>query len=433
MILANPKVEMALVACCLAGGADVVRAAAAEIGAEDFHELTQRCAWQVMVSLLESGDTVDSVGFETRWPRVVENVPRPPEEIYEALTNADLPDEVGRHIAEVKEWTRRRQVHQQASKLAMVASNPKADVEGAISECQNALRLPPPAGHNDIAPRRAVELHVSDLEYRHALQGKLSGLSTGFDGLDDCTDGFQKAELSVFGARPHQGKSALLLQFSRHCGLTMNRPVLFISLEMNIEMLMRRLDAMETGIGLKQMKRGKLTEQDFVKITAFNARMAKAPFWFYNGITGLNIARVRNLVRRHVEEHGVELVALDYLQKLPAVTKHEKHTYEVGEVSSGLKAIAMEHNIHVCTAAQLNRDSEKATGKEKGRLPRLSDLADSAQIERDADLVCLLYRKEQSEEAQLSVAKQRDGESYVQHLWYDGPHCQFKESHQEPV
>lgn len=425
MILANPKIELALVATCLANGPDTVRQAEMEVAESDFNELPCRNAWRVLESLVHDGGTVDEVGFETRWSKVINGATKPPIEIYEAVAKSRTASDVSDLVAELKDWSRRRKIHQYAVRLAEQASNPKVDMEAAWAECQTALRPPVASGHNEVCSKKAIEIHTADLELRHQLQGKHTGICTGLNDLDTCTDGLQKGEMSVFGARPSHGKSALLLQFAHHAAFKLNRPTLFISLEMSIAMLMRRLNAMETGISLSAMKRGALTEADFAKIAGFNSRMLHAPLWFYNGSTGMTITKVRSLVKQHIDEHGVELVVLDYLQRLHGSEKHEKRTYEVGEVSSGLQGIALENNIHVCTAAQLNREPDKAQGKQQGRMPKICDLADSAQIDRDGDLICLLQRKDMGDEANLIVSKQRDGEYAVQHLWFDKDHCRF--------
>jgi replicative DNA helicase len=122
----------------------------------------------------------------------------------------------------------------------------------------------------------------------------------------------------------------------------------------------------------------------------------------------------------------VKLVVIDYLQKVTPNSKSEKRTYEVGAVSGGLKAAAVANNVAMLTLAQLSREPDK----DKGRLPRLSDLADSAQIERDADTVGLLYRPRnkdnpQGTDASLFIAKQRDGELGTVRMYFDGEHCRF--------
>ena len=115
----------------------------------------------------------------------------------------------------------------------------------------------------------------------------------------------------------------------------------------------------------------------------------------------------------------------DNYQENMFFTESEKRTYEVAEVSGKLKDIAVQTGVALLSLAQLNRENEK----DKGRQPRLTDLADSGQIERDADLVMLLDRdrKEAKGEASIVIAKQRDGECGLVKLWYDGQFCRFSE------
>ena len=89
---------------------------------------------------------------------------------------------------------------------------------------------------------------------------------------------------------------------------------------------------------------------------------------------------------------------------------------EVSEISSGIKSLAKELKVPVIVLCQLNREMER----EKNRKPRLSDLRESGAIEQDADLVGLLYKVAQDEDAEgadeseglpvnLLIAKQRNG------------------------
>jgi replicative DNA helicase len=144
-----------------------------------------------------------------------------------------------------------------------------------------------------------------------------------------------------------------------------------------------------------------------------------------SGSSVSNIAAITATVRRAVRKWGVKLVLIDYLQKIHGSKSAEKRTYEIAEVSGRLKSIATECKVAVVSLAQLNRENEK----EKGRSPKLTDLADSGQIERDADLVMLLNRdrSEKCGEAIIAIAKQRDGECGAVKLWYDGQYCRFGE------
>jgi replicative DNA helicase len=120
----------------------------------------------------------------------------------------------------------------------------------------------------------------------------------------------------------------------------------------------------------------------------------------------------------------VRFVVVDYLQRVPPAERHEKRTYEVGSVSSALKAVADQTGVALLTLCQLNREPEL----QKGRLPKIADLADSGQIERDADFVGLLNRDraEAVGDATLFVAKQRDSELGSVPLTFNGPFCRFE-------
>jgi len=100
--------------------------------------------------------------------------------------------------------------------------------------------------------------------------------------------------------------------------------------------------------------------------------------------------------------------------------KQEKKTYELADVSGKLKAVATETNVAMMTLAQLNRENTK----DKGRAPRLSDLADCGQIERDADTVALIHREK--DQSALIIAKQRDGEIGLVPIFFNGMYCRFE-------
>ena len=144
-----------------------------------------------------------------------------------------------------------------------------------------------------------------------------------------------------------------------------------------------------------------------------------------DSISGTDSARICATIRRMVKAHGVKLVVIDYLQKIQAVGKFEKRTYEIAQVSGALKAVAVDTNCALLTLAQLNRESEKDKAP---RPPRISDLADSGQIERDADTIGLLHRNRAENggrDALLYIPKQRDGEVGECEMYFEGKFSRF--------
>ena len=178
-------------------------------------------------------------------------------------------------------------------------------------------------------------------------------------------------------------------------------------------------------MGMRELKTGSFKQADFGQFSTFGNRLAAAPLFFVDSIGGTDSSRVCSIIKRAVKSSGVKLVVIDYLQKIHASGKHEKRTYEVGEVSTALKAVAVETGAALLVLAQLSREPEK----QKGRMPQISDLADSAQIERDADLIGLLHRdkvENEGRDAKLIIAKQRDGELGVVELNFEGRFASFE-------
>jgi len=276
---------------------------------------------------------------------------------------------------------------------------------------------------NGISPildgKQAGARMEEDLDRRWKLQGKLSGMDTGLVDLNYMLEGVQFGEQFVVGARPSQGKTALGLSLFKHMAFN-GIPSLFISLEMSVEAVMRRLLSMHMNVTLREIRRGTYNEGQVQKFILFQSECARHPMHIVDGVGGIGVRELCSIVRRKVIQHGIKFVVIDYLQKIKPAERHEKRTYEIGDISGRLKSLAVECNIGLLTLAQLNRENTK----EKGRPPRLSDLADSGQIERDADTVGLLHKT--PDKTMLIIAKQRDGETGIINLVFDGSYVRFE-------
>jgi len=276
---------------------------------------------------------------------------------------------------------------------------------------------------------QAAHLLSNHLEERFKLDGARSGLVTGLGDFDSLTDGLQAGEQTIIGARPSQGKTALATTIIRKVCLTDKVPTLVITLEMSIHALCRRLIAAHCRTPLGDLRSGKFTEADFEKFVQFNSVLANSPIFFMDAISGSDSARICANIRRLVKSAGIKLVVIDYLQKIQSVGKFEKRTYEVAQVSGALKAVAVDTGCALLTLAQLNRESEK---DKSPRLPRISDLADSGQIERDADTIGLLHRNRSENEgrdALLLIAKQRDGDIGTCKMTFEGKYSLFENNY----
>jgi replicative DNA helicase len=188
---------------------------------------------------------------------------------------------------------------------------------------------------------------------------------------------------------------------------------------MSSQQLVQRLLCSRAKVDLQRVRNGFLSERDFPNLTAAAAKLAAAKM-FIDDTPGLSIIELRAKARRMKSQYDIQLIVIDYLQLLRSTSRRaqDNRQLEISEISGGIKALAKELNLPIIVIAQLNRQPD-TRAKEGGR-PRLSDLRESGSIEQDADVVGLLVRPEYYEtdedtrqekagEAELIIAKQRNG------------------------
>jgi replicative DNA helicase len=244
-------------------------------------------------------------------------------------------------------------------------------------------------------------------------EGKsITGVATGYTDLDKLTSGFQPSELLILAARPSQGKTALALNLAENIGIRAALPVAIFSLEMSKESLLQRLLASVAQIDAHHFRTGRLTRDDWSRMTDALAMIYSSPIWI-DDAGSISVLEIGAKARRLKKEKGLSLLIVDYLQLITARGRFGNRQEEVASISRGLKALAKELQIPVLVLSQLTRAPER-----DDRGPQLSDLRESGAIEQDADVVMFIYRPhffkagaspEEREETELRIAKQRNG------------------------
>ncbi|HET7686438.1 MAG TPA: replicative DNA helicase [Candidatus Limnocylindria bacterium] len=302
-----------------------------------------------------------------------------------------------------------------AGRIAAVGYEESNDAEVAIDRAESILF--------EISQRRTAQGFESlgtllgqaydRLEYLHEHRGQILGIPSGLSQLDALLGGFQPSDLVIIAARPSVGKTSLGLNIAQHAAVREGKKVAVFSLEMSREQLALRLLSAESGINPRPLQTGFVDETDWSRIARVMNDMHAAPMWIDDS-PGLSVMELRTKARRlEAEQHGVDLVIVDYLQLMQASTpsRDGNRVQEVSEISRGLKQLARELKVPVIALSQLSRGVEQRTTAE----PRLSDLRESGSIEQDADVVIFLYRDgEQNPDAETEmikakVAKHRNG------------------------
>jgi len=256
----------------------------------------------------------------------------------------------------------------------------------------------------------------------------LRGIPSGFDSLDGILGGFQDSDLVILAARPSVGKTALALDFARHIGVKENRKVGIFSLEMSNLQLMDRLLAMQVGIGLWDLRMGKLNDEAFSRLADSMGILSESGIYI-DDTPGLSILEMRTKARKLKAENGLDIIIVDYLQLMEGKTK-ESRVQEVSEISRFLKQLARELNVPVIALSQLSRAVEQRNDK----IPQLSDLRESGSIEQDADVVMFIHREElynpETERAgiaDLVIAKHRNGPTGKVELFFVKEQARYRD------
>jgi len=273
----------------------------------------------------------------------------------------------------------------------------------------------------------------------HRQSGKLRGLITGYNELDQLLAGLQKSDLIIIAARPSVGKTSFALDIARQVAIKNKVAVGVFSLEMSKEQLVDRMLCAQAGVSLWKMRTGKLSDHeednDFTRIGQAMGQLSEAPIYIDDS-ANTSIMEIRTKARRLQMEKGLQLLIIDYLQLMEGRGKYgDNRVQEVAEITRGLKGIARELNIPVIALSQLSRVVEQS----KPAIPKLSHLRESGSIEQDADIVMFIYRKSadrnfntneltESERnlAEIHIAKHRNGPTGKVDLYFDENTVSFK-------
>ncbi len=241
---------------------------------------------------------------------------------------------------------------------------------------------------------------------------EITGIASGFRDIDRITSGFQPGNLVIIAARPSMGKSALALCMAANMGVRLNIPVALFTLEMSKAEVTQRLMCSEAKVESQKLRSGKLSPEDWPRLTAACDKLARAPI-YVDDTGSITMMEIRSKARRlKAREPNLGLVIVDYLQLMTSGASVENRVQEVSAISRNLKVLARDLEVPIVALSQLSRAVEQRSDKR----PILSDLRESGAIEQDADIVGFIYRDEyyndesdQQGLAEIIVAKHRNG------------------------
>jgi len=265
--------------------------------------------------------------------------------------------------------------------------------------------------------------------------GFTTGITSGFTNVNKFTNGFQRGEVTIVGARTSVGKTSLALNMAYKAARSGTTVAIF-ELEMTAESLAKRMIAMASNVSLNKIMTGNLSDIDKVKVNHAGSEIISLPIFIDDGANSLiDIeTKCRQLIEKYPE---LGLVVVDHMSIVKVVggKKSDSRVDEMRKISQGLHALAKDLDIAILAVAQLNRDSVKGEVKR----PKMVDIKESGAIEQDADVILLLYDPlyennkikkktnlpEDVRHIEVIVAKQRNGNTGIADLLFYKQFCRF--------
>lgn len=407
--------------CSVLGGLmlrpSALETVAALLSEDDFYRRDHRTIWRAIVELDAKGQPFDAV-------TLAEWLASSRTEIADGITYVlrlanETPSaaNVVAYARIVRSKSLLRTVIDAATELAaeaFEADSAEGIVDAAVSKLMALHRA---EARCEFTLKQAASLAWQEAAAAYERKGALAGITTGLTDLDEQLGGLHPGDLIVIGARPAMGKTAMLFGMS-YAAASKGCANGIISGEQPANQLGARMLSAAANVPGNSFRTGRFHEEEWPRLTNGIATLAALPIYILDKGSP-SIADIQRIARRWKQQHGIKALYVDYIQRIAG--KGERRHEVIGETCRGLKSIARDLEIPVIALSQVNREVEKR----KPPIPRMGDLSDSSEIEKEADAVITIYREDYYNPdtqkrgvAQLTVDKNRHGPTgFIEVAW----------------
>ena len=411
---------------------DAILAASEIICGDDFYQNAYGVIFDSMVELFNEGKPVDLITLQER----LKEKEVPPEisslEFVRDLVAAVPTSANVRYYAQiVSDKAVMRKLIKMNDELSNICYAGNEPLESVLEKTEKSVfQLLQNRNAGEYVPIRQVVMNALEkVEKASKSKGTVTGIPTGFIDLDYKLSGLQPSDLVLVAARPSMGKTAFVLNIAQYVAFKKDKCTAIFSLEMSKEQLVNRLFSLESQVDAQALRTGNMKDSDWEKLIEAAGIIGQSNL-IIDDTPSISISELRSKCRKYKMEHGLDLIIIDYLQLMSGSVggRSESRQQEISDISRSLKALARELNVPVIALSQLSRAVEQRPDKR----PMLSDLHESGAIEQDADVVMFIYRdeyynkdSEYKKQAEIIIAKQRNGPVGTVHLAWLGEYTKF--------
>lgn len=409
------EAEEGVIACCLLD-ADNIDAVARNLDAEAFLDIRIRAIWGAILDLRDDGKAVDliTVVGKLRLSNELNNIGGQ-HYVSGLMDNVASAVNLQYYIEQVKDACANREgLEKLKEAYRSIEHGASADkVFSTMETVSQEFREKHKSGEEKPTTSELIWQLIDDMEA--AANGECNAIPTSMEVLDKCLGGgFYPGEMSVLGARPSMGKSALAKDIA--VGLAMNEiPAGVFSLEDQAKTFLLRAISGLARAPARDIRSGRVTEEHLRRISAQTGKIGAAPLYI-DDESPQSASQIVAKMSEMKRKHGVRFFVVDYLQYVNPDIMTEARDQQVAQISKTFKSAAKRLDVHIMALAQLNRDADRL---EPGIHPVERHLGESSSIEKDADVIMMLHKDKEFQEdgdygmINLHVLKQRNGPRYV--------------------
>jgi replicative DNA helicase len=261
----------------------------------------------------------------------------------------------------------------------------RSNEDGAVDEAIGALlNLNSTQTECEFTGKQAMLMAWEQANKAYENGGRLPGITTGLSALNDILGGWHDSDLTIIGARPAMGKTALMVGLAEASSAD-GVPTGLISAEQPANQLGIRRLSLASSVGAANIRAGRIEDEGWARMNAGVSGTKDRPMWIYDR-SAVTLDELVGVARKWKHTHGIGILFIDYAQRI-TVPGADRIT-EVATIARGLKNLARNLQIPVVSLAQV----KAAVDTRIDRRPTAGDLANSDELTREADQILMLYR-----------------------------------------
>jgi len=396
----------------------------------DFH----RNIWKTILSLYDKKEEVDAVSVTHNYPQKKYIGKQLAYDIAEIATSEATPSRAEYYAKMLHGYWLRRELGDYSKKLGGLTEDNSNDISDLLNESHTLIG-------NLIKLQPTKEFNIEDLleQTRESIFNRKTNIKTGIGKFDKVISGMTRGEITIIAGRPANGKTTVATNIARNLVMSGHRVAMFNREMPNTEM-MKKFIAMEgDSISYRNLRHGIPSSKTKVhEAMDFIHQNYKDKLFMYDDIRTLadSFHEIKNVKPDVVIDDHIGLI------EYPSNDRRDLR-HKIGDTTRQYKWLAKSEDMCVLLVSQLNRNIEYRTDS----VPRLSDLAESGNLEQDAEIVAFThypyisrYGEEDGDgriwtenELQLVVSKNRYGTTGSVEVGYAGDSCKLFEDLQSAI